>query len=120
MDKISTAKIAKVLTDTKNALLAVTDERDKLAEKCALLERRSEAEKVAAVMHSKGVHLDVERDDLVADLEKAAEDGRLPVLTEALDMVGPNMGITGTLASNEELRGSGGNALESFLLGDVG
>jgi hypothetical protein len=120
MEKISSEKIAKVLTDARNALVSVTEERDKLAERCALLERRAEAEKIAAAMHEKGVHLDVEREDLVADLEKAAESGRLPVLEEALTMVGPNMGITGTLTSDEELRGSGGNALESFLLGDVG
>lgn len=120
MNKISSIKIAKVLVDTKNALLAVTDERDKLAAKCAAFERRAEAEKVASAMHAKGLHLDTDQDDLIADLEKAAEEGRLATIQEAVEMVGPNMGLTGTVTSDEEYRGGGSNAFESFLLGDVG
>lgn len=120
MQKLSNTKIAQVLEDTQRVLLSVTDERDKLAAKCALLERRNEAEKLASVMHDKGLEMDTSFEDLVAGLEKRAEAGELPVLQEAVGMVAPNMGLSASVTSDEDLRGGGSSSLENFILGGVG
>ena len=120
MDKLSTAKVAQVLADAQQVILSVTDERDKLASKLSELETRREAEKVAAALHEKGMRLDTEYGVLVQELEKAASDGRLPVIQEAVDMVAPNMGIRATSLTNDEVTAGGGSALESYLVGNVG
>lgn len=119
MPELSKEKVAKVLADAGVMLKSVAAERDKLASENAVLKRHFEAQKLASAMHAKGLSLDVEYDALVDNLEKAAEAGRLPVIQEAVEMVGPNMGFMGTLTS-DDVAGGGSNALESFILGDVG
>jgi len=119
MQKLSTAKIARVLRDAQQTLIAVTAERDKLAAENSALKTRAEAEKLASEMRKKGCRLDVEYDDLVQDLEKAAMDGRLPAIQEAVDMMAPNMGLRGTLVS-DEVPGAGLSTLEGYLVGSVG
>lgn len=119
MPELDKEKVAKVLMDAGAALRSVTSERDKLASEVATLRRRDEAQKTASAMHSKGIHREVDYDTLVGNLEKAAEDGRLHVIKEAMEMVGPNMGSLGSLTSDDVATG-GGNAFESFILGDVG
>ncbi len=118
MQKLSSQKIAQVLEDTRTVLLSVTDERDKLAARCAAMETRFEAEKLAFTMHDKGLELDTPIEDLVASLEKRAADGSLDTIKEAVDMVAPNMGLTSSVT--DEPRGGGGSALENYVLGGVG
>lgn len=119
-------KVAKVLNDSANLMRAVTGERDtalaKVAElqlKVASYERRTGAEKVAAMMHQKGINTDIEFTHLVADLEKAAQEGKLPTIEEAVDMVGPNMSLK-TASIHETPVGAGETDFERFLLGNVG
>jgi hypothetical protein len=119
MDKLSAAKVAQVLEDASRALTDMAGERDKLASDLAELRTRVEAEKLASAMHDKGLRLDVEHDELATDLVKAAEDGRLPVIQEAVEMVAPNMGLTGSAVSND-VPGGGMDALTGFILGNVG
>jgi hypothetical protein len=119
MKKLSAAKVAQVLKDAQEALICVTQERDKLAEENSVMKTRMEAEKLASIMHQKGCRRDVEHDALVSELEKAAMEGRLPVIQEAVDMVAPNMGLTGTLVS-DDVPGGGLSALEGFIVGNVG
>jgi hypothetical protein len=118
MQKLSSDKIAQVLKDASVALKSVTDERDTLAVKCASMERREEARKLASVMHGKGIRLDTDFDSLVSDLEKDAESGRFSVIQEAVDLVGPNMGMSQTLS--DDVSGGGSNAFEAYILGNVG
>lgn len=120
MAELNKEKMAKVLADAGVMLKSVAAERDKLASENALLKRHFEAQKLASVMHEKGLNLDVDYETLVGELEKAAEAGRLPVIQEAVEMVGPNMGSIGTLSSDDVASGGGSNPLESFILGDVG
>lgn len=120
MPELDKEKVAKVVSDASTMLKSVTEERDKLASKCALLERHQEARKVASAMHAKGLNRDVDFDELVSNLEKAAEEGRLPVIQEAIDMAGPNTGSIGSLSHDDTPVGGGTNPLESFILGDVG
>jgi hypothetical protein len=119
MEKLNTAKVAELLTDASQALKAVTEERDKLAAENAAMKTRHESEKLAAAMHDKGLRLDVERAELATELEKEAAEGRLPVIQEAVDMVGPNMGLTATPTSDDAPVG-GATALEQFIIGNVG
>jgi len=119
MAELDKEKVAKVLADSAQALRSVTAERDKLAQANRLMERRFEAQKLASVMHEKGINRDVDTDTLVNDLEKAAEAGRLPAIQEAMDMMAPNMGFTGTL-TNDDAHGGGESAFESFIIGGVG
>ncbi len=118
MDKESSIKMARVLHDAQAALLSMAGERDKLAAKCEAFERRAEATKVAAVLHDKNIHRDMEFPELVEHLEKEAEAGRLETIARAADMVGPNMGFGSP--NNDEVAGSGSDAFTSYLVGSVG
>jgi hypothetical protein len=84
-----------------------------------MMERRAESVKLASAMHDKGIRRDTDFGDLVLELEKAASQDRLHVIKEAVDMVAPNMGFNSPLVSDDG-PGNGGNAFESFILGDVG
>lgn len=118
MQKLSSDKIAQVLSDTQQVLLSVVSERDKLAAEVSTLRTHAEAEKLASVMHEKGIHADTTHEQLVEDLEKAASEGRFSVIKEAVDMMAPNMGLTASLR-NDDGGGTGASQLENFLLGDV-
>ncbi len=110
-----TEKVASVLKSAAHAIRHVTKERDELREKLAHIERRQRAVKVASDMHDKGVNRDTRFEELVEDCEKAAADGRLDTISEALELVGPDMGRSVSLDDRDH---GDANALEQFLLGD--
>jgi hypothetical protein len=121
------AKIAQVMADGSHAIRTVTSERDTLAEensqlreKLSSVKTRLEAEKLAAEMHEKGLNMDKEFADLVDDLEKDAQDGRLPVIQEAVKMAAPNMGSRIASINNDETSTSGDHDLVKYLVGSVG
>jgi len=122
--KISSAEIAQVMNDGARALTAVAAERDVLRQKVAMLERRREAEKLASSMHAKGIEREVSFGDLAAHLEKEAENGHLPEIQRAVEMLVPNMGIKTASLTGEDGRRSGLHPFEQFLLdglvGEVG
>jgi len=119
MAELDTVKVAKVLADSAHALRSVSAERDKLAQENARMHRHFEVSKLATAMHEKGINLDVDADTLVCDLEKAAAAGRLPAIQEAMDMMAPNMGFTGTL-THDDAHGGGESAFENFIIGGIG
>ena len=118
-------KIAQVLADSRDALRLLSAERDELKTKLAAANgqlgevcTRLEAEKLAAEMVEKGLKSSDEFTGLVDDIEKAAHEGRLPVLQEAVKLAAPDMG---SFAINQdEASGSGLTELESYLVGSVG
>jgi hypothetical protein len=121
MEKISSTKVAQILHDAQDALRSVTAERDAAFNKVAQMERRRDAEKVAANMHSKGVNLDKSFGELSDDLEKSAEAGELPIIQRAVDMMAPNMGLnTATLNHDDTKVASGGTDLERYIFGAIG
>ena len=86
-----------------------------------MVRTRLECEKVAAQMHEKGINTDQDFTDLVDDLEKAAGEGRLPVIQEAVKMTAPNMGTKIAHTNNDdETAGLGSTQLEQYLVGSVG
>lgn len=116
-------KTAQVLKQAGAMLRGMSAEnealRSQLADeqaKTAQYERRTRAEKVAAQMHQKGIHTDVAFPQLVGSLEKAASEGKLASIEEAVDMVGPDMSLK-TAAINDNVYQSAGSDLERFLLG---
>lgn len=120
-------KEAQVLTSARDVLLKVASERDNLTRerdalkmKLAQVHTRLECEKVAAQMHEKGINTDQDFADLVDNLEKAAYEGRLPIIQEAVQMQAPNMGTKIASINNDETTGQGSSQLEQYLVGSVG
>ncbi len=127
MNQQEVEKVAQVLRDSAAGMRQLRDERDaaiKLAAahqvKLATVERRLEAEKTAAIMHSKGLELDTDFSDLADHLEKQAEEGKLETIQRAVDMVGPDMGLKTASINNDSATGEGGSALVSYLVGQIG
>ena len=119
-------KTAQVLQDAANIVRAVSAERDELAQKLAAEQqktaayvRRTSAEKVAAQMHQKGINTDIDFPTLVTSLEKAASEGKLDTIEEAVEMVGPDMSIK-TASINHDAPAANGSEFERFLTGSVG
>lgn len=120
MKKISNEKIAAVLRDSENALRAMASERDEALAKLSSVQKHNECEKLASAMHSKGINTDVDYNALVESLEKAAQQGRLPIIQEAVGMMSGNMSFANLNNDEPAVSGAGGSQLESFILGDVG
>jgi hypothetical protein len=72
------------------------------------------------MMHQKGLRTDVEFPSLVADLEKAAQEGKLPTIEEAVDMVGPDMSFKTASIHHDTPVGAGEDDLTRYLLGSIG
>jgi len=120
-------KEAQVLAAARDALIKVASERDTALQranhaetKLASVHQRLTCEKVAAQMHEKGINADQDFTDLVDDLEKAASEGRLPVIEEAVKMSAPQMGTKIASINNDETSMAGGDQLTQYLVGSVG
>ena len=133
MEKISSNKVAAVLSTVPNMLRGLAQERDSLMEKNAQLqsrvaeyERRERVEQIAKTAGERGIDsLGDSHEEKVASIETAVEKGRsLDVMEEAVKLSAPR----GDLASltGDELTGAdgassvSGTQLESYLLGNLG
>jgi len=121
MKKISSEQISQVLSEAPGVIRALVSENETLRAKVAHMERRDQAEKLAEAMHTKGLELDVTHEDLVDRLEKAAEQGKIETIREAVDMIGPDMGAKmAQLSNNDGQHAAVGTDFERFLVGGVG
>ena len=120
MDKESAANFSQVINDGATALRIISAERDHFMQKCAALERRQKAEKLASACHEKGVWLDQEPADLADHLEKEAVQGNLPEIQRALDMVAPNMSMKIAQVSDEKSIGASSSDFERYIHGEIG
>jgi len=121
MEKLSNEKLAAVLREAPAVIRSLVAENDRLSTKLASMERRGDAEKLAEVMHGKGLELDKTASELADRLEKAAEQGKLETIREAVDLVGPDMSEKiGSIANNDTGVSSTGSDLERYLVGGVG
>jgi len=120
MEKAASMLVDAGVTLKKQAskISTLKDELQAERGKTAMLERRMEAEKVAADMHDKGVNVDVPFDKLAAKLEEEPAP-RLEVIKEALAMQAPDM-LRGAHLSDSPAPGGGTSDFERFILGDVG
>jgi hypothetical protein len=98
-------------------MLKLASERDYAVEKLAKYEQQMAVEKVATAMIQKGITTEP-FSRVYADMMKIAEDGKLNVVSAALDMHGPDMGEkVARLADTEgSYVGAGASDLETFLL----
>lgn len=120
MKKLSSEEMQQVLGQVPGVIRSLAEERDFWRKEAQARMQRDEAEKVATAMIDKGIS-DTPFADLVDQLEKAAQNGRLEKIAEAVDLVGPNMGqkIASLTGDGERLNG-GSTELERFILGGVG
>jgi len=133
MEKISSKKVAAVLSTVPGMLRNLAKERDELLEKNASLrarvdeyEHRERVDRIAKTASDRGIDSWGEsHEEKVASIEAAVEKGRsLDVMEEAVKLSSPR----GDLAelSGDELTGDDGASsqsrtqLESFILGNVG
>jgi hypothetical protein len=133
MEKISSKKVAAVLSTVPNMLRGLAQERDTLLKKVASLQgqvgeyqRRERIERIVKTASEKGIDsLGDTHEEKVASIENALERGRsLDVMEEAVKLSAKN----GNLAAltGDELTGTDGaseaarSQLESFLLGNLG
>lgn len=121
MKKLSAEQVQSVFGQVPETLRKLASERDFWRNEAQTRMRRDECEKVAHAMHEKGISVEVPFADLVNQLEKAAESGRLEKIAEAVDLVGPNMGQKIASLTNDEGHAQGGSSsFEQFLLGGIG
>lgn len=120
MNKLSNDQIAQVLAAAQEALPKLAQERDFYKEKCAALERRERAEKLASAMQHKGIEADTSYEALVDRFEKVSED-QLQRISDAVDLVSPDMGSKIAQLTDDDTRATpGSSGLERFILGGVG
>jgi len=121
MKKISSEQISQVLSEAPGVIRALVSENETLRAKVAHMERRDQSEKLAEIMHNKGLELDVSHEDLVDRIEKIAEQGKLESYQQAVDLVGPDMGAKMAQISNNDGHSPAmGTDFERFLVGGVG
>lgn len=127
MEKISSDKVAAVLSTVPGMLRGLASERDnlrqendELKEKVAEYERRERIVKLARTAEEKGISSWGEtEEEKVASIENAVmKGGKLEVMEEAVKLSSPN----GDLASlsGDELEPGTGSQLENYLLGHLG
>jgi hypothetical protein len=127
MEKISTQKVAAVLSAVPTMLRSLAAERDGLKTKLAAAtakiqnyEQRNRINELAKVATEKNITaLGETMEEKVASIEEAVKQGkRLDVMEEAVKMSSPN-GQLGGLGDELE-PGNGGTQLESYLMGHLG
>jgi hypothetical protein len=127
MEKISSQKVASVLSTVPGMLRTLASERDELLEKNAQLDRqvqeyrrRDRVNQVAKTAEAKGIDsLGESYEEKVASIEAAMSKGKsLDVMEEAIKMSSPRGDLAG-LSGDELEGGSGGTQLEAYLLGEL-
>ena len=119
--KISSAEVAQVLGAASETLRKQASYIESLESQVSSMRRRDDAEKLAQVMHHKGIDTDVPVEQLTERLEKLAEQGKFETFRDAVDLVGPDMGTKiAQLDNSEERSGIGSSDLERWLVGQVG
>lgn len=123
MKKLSSEQLEQVLEAVPGTLHSLASERDYWRKEAQSRMVREDAEKVAFAMHEKGINTDVPINSLIETLEKAAAQGKLASIADAVDMVGPDMGQKiASLTGDDSTVASGmtSNELERFIMGGVG
>ena len=123
MNKLSSDQLQQVLDAVPGTLRSLAAERDYWRKEAQARMLREDAEKVAHAMHEKGINSDVPINSLIETLEKAAAQGKLEKIADAVDMVGPDMGLKIASLTNDESSVASGvvqNELERFIVGGVG
>ena len=117
MKKVSQDQVAEVLGAVPGTLRKLASERDFWKGEALSRMHREEATKVAAEMHEKGINTELGFPELVADLEKAAGEGKLAAIAQAVSYVGPDMSAKIAALTDRNGTGEGGlSKLEAFIM----
>lgn len=126
MEKISSRKVAMVLSTVPGMLRGLANERDSLLEKTAELqarvddyERRDRVTSIAKTAQSKHLNgLGETEEEKVASIESAIQKGKsLDVMEEAVKLSSPRGGIVELIG--DEIQAGGDSQLEQYLRGDL-
>ena len=119
--KISSAEVRQVMGAAAETLRKQASYIENLESEIGRVRRHESAEKLAQVMHHKGIDSDVPMEQLTERLEKLAEDGKFENYRDAVELVGPDMGTKiAHLDNSEERNPVGSSDFERFLVGQVG
>lgn len=123
MNKMSSDQLQQVLDAVPGTIRALASERDYWKKEAQFRMTHEAAEKVAHAMHEKGINTEIPINDLIETLEKAAAQGKLEKIADAVEMVGPDMGQKIAHLTGDDSTASSGavsNDFERFLMGGVG
>lgn len=127
MEKISSQKVAAVLSTVPVMLRNLAQERDDLLTKVASLqqkvedyERRERVESIAKEAEAKHLHsLGETMEEKIAHLEQAVQSGRnIDIIEEAVKLSAKEGSIAQLSIDDKEV-GNGASELESYLLGSL-
>lgn len=110
MNKLSSTKVAEVLTQVPIALRAQQEKIASLEEKIASFEKRDRATKIASAMQTKNLSPDTSYDEKVAAL---LERDDLDVYEKAIDLSAPQI----KLAALSDHPSNAANAEDAFIAG---
>jgi len=121
MEKIAQEHFSQLLKDAATALRTVAAERDEALNKVAAMELHQDAAKLAHTMQSKGLTGDLSIDQITANLEKMAAEGKLDTVKAAVELVGPDMGdklasLQSSDLTDDRPSASGTSLLEQFII----
>ena len=80
-----------ILKTASGTIRSLVEENEKLKRENEHFRTYAEAEKIAQVMHQKGIDTDRTLDELTGMLVKMAQEGNLDQFREAVNLVGPDM-----------------------------
>ncbi len=113
MNKLSSEKVADVLSQVGPALRALSSENQSLKEKVAFYERRERATKIASEMEAKNLDPDSSHDEKI---QRLMENEDLDVVEKAIDMSAPQI----KLAALSDDPGNASDAADIFAAGILG
>lgn len=108
MNKLSSTKVAEVLSQVPIALRALSQENQELKEKIAQFEKRDRVTKIAYAMDEKNLNPDTSFDEKVAVLMQSDD---LDVYEKAIDLAAPQI----KLAALSDHPGNPSNAEDAFV-----
>lgn len=116
MNKLSSTKVAEVLSQVPIALRAQQQEIADLKEKVAHYEKKDRVIKIASIMQTKNLDPETSYDQKIDNLMNA---NNLDVVEQAIEFSAPQIKLA-SLSEYPNNSGSGGNAEEAFMAGILG
>lgn len=113
------AELGELLIKTAALIRTLKKERDEYKQKLADLQLHNRIEKIAAEMRAKGINTHLSEEELKADLEKHAKEGKLDMIEESIKLAGGNVNFTGLYGignvDNSSPSSVSAAALEAFI-----
>ena len=112
-----TEPTAVLLKQASATVRALTQDRDQLATQLAILEKKSQAQKIASEMRDRGLIADTDVPEKVAELQ---ERDNLEVVEEALNLSAPEELAKIASVGDSPSAAAGVSELESYVMSQAG